>query len=777
MKRTKLIFLLSITVILTLLNEKLHAQNYDESVQIAAEAFKEGDFYTASLYYNNAMWYDSSDLKVAYQCAEAYRNFNNYDHARQWYRYVLNADAKGQFPLSRFWLAMMEKSLEDYALALKNFSMYYKANTAFENDYYTRKSKIEMEACTEAPAMMEQKKKVLIEHLVEGKINTPFSEFNGRQLSDTALVFSAMRPITDGDFDTYIPNAYISKIYLAKATVAGWAKTRELDARINDKQSHNANIAFSADYGKVFFTRSKSEDNRSLQSMIYSSENADGKWRKAEKLPEKINLPGYTTTQPFFVENDDHSILYFVSDRPGGFGKMDIWYSIFKDNAFQDPVNLGSIINTPGDDITPFYHKPTQTLYFSSDWHKGLGGYDIFFSKGEFNVWTKPENIGSPINSSSNDLYFTVNDVDNDGFFTSNRRGSLFIKSETCCNDIYSYEWLDTITKKQVVEVKTTDTVNIEKTAKQLLPITLYFHNDEPDPKSNGTTTKRNYQGLLNEYYSMQELYKTEYAKGLSGKSKQSAEKDIDDFFENYVAKGFANLKLFTSLLYADLSKGNSVHIKIKGYCSPLTTTEYNLNLAKRRIASITNFLKEYYEGVFVEYLKGTAANGARLMIDEEPLGESTANTLVSDNPNDKRNSIYSRAAAFERKIQIIMYESESASKQSLPELPQIIFADTVFDFGAVEQGQKLSRKFVFTNKGTGNLLISGVEPGCDCTTANWPTEPIAPGNSAAIDIMINADEDPGGYSLTATVLSNAGKGKVLLMFNLNIIPGQEEKK
>jgi hypothetical protein len=581
-----------------------------------------------------------------------------------------------------------------------------------------------------------------------------------------------MRPVSDGDFNTYIPNAYISKIYIAKSTVTGWSKTHELDAKINDKETHNANITFSKDYNKVFFTRSKSDDNQSLQSAIYYSKSNSGKWQKALKLPENINLPGYTTTQPYFVENDDYSLLFFVSDRPGGFGKMDIWYSLFKDNKFQDPVNLGSIINTPGDDITPYYHKPSGTLYFSSDWHKGLGGYDIFYSRGDLNLWTQPENIGYPINSGSNDLYFTVNDIDNDGFFTSNRPGSIFIKSETCCNDIYSYEWQDTLSKKTIVEVvKPKDTVNIEKNINLMLPITLYFHNDEPDPKSLGTSTKHNYESLLNDYYSIKDIYKIEYARGLSNKNKLTAEKDIDDFFENYVAKGFSNLKIFTSLLLTDLSRGHTVKIKIKGYCSPLNSTEYNLNLAKRRIASITNFIKQYYEGVFLEYLNGTAANGARLIITEEPLGESTASTLVSDNPNDKRNSIYSRAAAFERKIQIILYESETSETIKSGKSPQIMFTDSVYDFNTLKFGDKAFCVFRYKNTGNDELMITGVETSCGCTAVEWDKKPLMPGQESEIRIDLNTTEDYGYKSETVTVFSNTLQNKNILTIKANILP------
>ena len=772
MNKTQYLVIISLILFLSFTCNRSTAQNYEESVKLASEAFNEGDFYTASLYYNNAMWMDSSDLKVAFQCAESYRYFNNYLRAKQWYRYILKNDASKQFPLSRFWLAMMEKSMEEYDDALKNFSVFYSENSSNVNDYFTKKSRVEIDACKEAPDIIAHKKNVLISHLVEGKVNTPFSEFNAHQLSDTALVFSAMRPITAGKFDTYIPNAYLSKIYMAKSTVAGWSRTKELDGRINHNESHNANITFTKDYLKVFFTRSKSDDDRNIQSQIYSCESQNGKWQKAVILPDKINLTGFTSTHPCFVEEDDYSLLFFVSDRPGGFGKLDIWYSIYKDNKFQDPVNLGSIINTPGDDITPFYHLPTKTLYFSSDWHKALGGFDIFYSRGELNVWTRPENIGYPINSSSNDLYFTINDVDDDGFFTSNRPGSIFIKSETCCNDIYSYEWQDTTTTKEVVNiVLPKDTLNIEKKIHLMLPITLYFHNDEPDPRSKATATKHNYQALLNDYYAMKNVYKTEYARGLSGKNKEAAERDIEDFFENYVAKGFSNLKLFTQLLLTDLGRGNTIKIKIKGYCSPLNTTDYNLNLAKRRIASITNYMKQYYEGVFLEYLNGTATNGAKLLIEEEPLGESTASTLVSDNPSDKRNSIYSRAAAFERKIQIILYESEASPAGSDQKSPQIYFKDTVYDFNTLHFGDKAFCVFRYKNTGNEALHLTGVETSCGCTAVDWPKEPLMPGQESEIRINLNTTEDYGYKEETVTVFSDAPRQKSMLHIKANILP------
>jgi outer membrane protein OmpA-like peptidoglycan-associated protein len=132
----------------------------------------------------------------------------------------------------------------------------------------------------------------------------------------------------------------------------------------------------------------------------------------------------------------DGKTLYFASDRPGGYGGTDIWV-VYKDenNNWGKPQNLGPAINTPGNEKTPFIHTDSQTLYFSSanrydendslfPGHRGLGGYDIFFSRFTNDKWSKPKNIGYPINSEADDLSFFVSTDGTTGYFSSNKIGS-----------------------------------------------------------------------------------------------------------------------------------------------------------------------------------------------------------------------------------------------------------------------------------------------------------------------------------------------------------------
>ncbi len=168
-------------------------------------------------------------------------------------------------------------------------------------------------------------------------------------------------------------------------------------------------------------------------------------WSKPEKLPPLINDPNYTSTQPALgrTAKTNREILYYVSDRPDGRGGLDIWYTVWNDKKqlFSKPRNLGFKINTAGDEMTPFYNLSTRNLYFSSNGLPGIGGLDIFKAFGERNRWSNINNLGYPINSSYDDLYFTVNKSGEFGFFVSNRPGGKSINNETCCDDIYYYRW------------------------------------------------------------------------------------------------------------------------------------------------------------------------------------------------------------------------------------------------------------------------------------------------------------------------------------------------
>ncbi len=153
---------------------------------------------------------------------------------------------------------------------------------------------------------------------------------------------------------------------------------------------------------------------------IYVSHNVDGEWTPLENLGTNIN--GRTTWEGQPSISADGKTLYFASARPGGYGGIDIYYSKIDENGNWGPaINIGEKINTAKNDKSPFMHSDSQTLYFASDGRFGIGGFDIYFSKNINGKWSKPENIGYPINTIDDEHGFIVSTNGTKAYFASNR--------------------------------------------------------------------------------------------------------------------------------------------------------------------------------------------------------------------------------------------------------------------------------------------------------------------------------------------------------------------
>ncbi|MCX7862861.1 MAG: OmpA family protein [Bacteroidales bacterium] len=194
-----------------------------------------------------------------------------------------------------------------------------------------------------------------------------------------------------------------------------------------------------------------------LNCDIWVSYNENGEWTPLKNLGGSINGRRSWESQPSI--SSDGKMLFFASIRPGNIGfeldderthTSDIWMSIKDENGNWLPAkNLGSVINTPGNEKSPFIHSDSKTLYFSSDGHYGLGGYDIFYSKLLPNgKWSEPKNIGYPINTENDELGFIVSTNGKKAYFSSNKIG------ETKNYDIYSFDLYEEARPQEVVFYK-----------------------------------------------------------------------------------------------------------------------------------------------------------------------------------------------------------------------------------------------------------------------------------------------------------------------------------
>ncbi|MBK7087165.1 MAG: hypothetical protein IPH53_21990 [Flavobacteriales bacterium] len=213
---------------------------------------------------------------------------------------------------------------------------------------------------------------------------------------------------------------------------------------------------------------------------------------------------GSRNTQPMVAVVDGSERLLFASDRPGGAGGMDLWWGHLSGNTVRDLFPLLGAVNTPGDESAPFYEVTENKLYFSSNFLPGLGGFDLFVSEHRDDVFGPPQNWGTPFNSPANDLYAAVYAAQRSGLLTSNRVGSLAKKGETCCSDIYRITFPKPPLEYVPEEVAKPDTLlTVQERLTDLrskLPVRLYFHNDEPDPRSWNTGTAQRYADTYDAY-------------------------------------------------------------------------------------------------------------------------------------------------------------------------------------------------------------------------------------------------------------------------------------
>jgi tetratricopeptide (TPR) repeat protein len=718
-----------------------------------------GKFLSAADSYAHALAFDSTQAKICYKYAKALARSYNYCKAIAWYKNCLNQGDTATFPNAIYELGVAQKGCGKYEDALKSFNRaIFLSNTFAELGTMHTKILNEISSVQFAISHQSDSLKYYIQQLPE-KINTVNSEFNPVPLPGNRLVFSSYKTLYADSFSNIFSTFYTSNIMEARQTQKGWSTAKSFDTKINSNRWFTANICFDKRYRKAIFARCYDNNGQIGQCMLFMSEKKNGKWTKAKKLPSPINLSNFTSTQPFLVEMQDFDILYYVSNRTGGYGGMDIWYSIIKEGKFQEPVNLGKVINTRGDELTPYYEAEKQVLFFSSNWHESFGGYDIFQAYGGLSQWEKPINMGIPINSENNDLYYTPINNASEAYFSSNRLGARTRPgADYCCSDIY---WVST--EKQKVNEDMVDTsfhsqISLEEQIQKLLPIALYFDNDQPNPNSLSDTTSFSYKSLLDTYTQQMTKYQRKYGEGLDSIRQQIAADSIEVFFQDYVLGGYERLNMFLNLLREELSHGKTVTLVIKGYASPLNTANYNYQLSKRRIASLINYLHTAQNGFFIPYLKGSDSLQNKIIIYEDPRGDSNAAQYVSDNPNDKRNSIYSMSAARERRIQIVMYNSGD-TLQASNEVPEIVFQKHIGLGVKTKRSGVIKGSFEIGNQGNSELLIHGIDS--DSIPIQFQPEKLTvkTGTKSKIYFLIKTDNlDSDSYKIPIRIKSNLEK-------------------
>jgi len=586
--------------------------------------FEVKDYFSAIHFYELALEKDSMTSSLWYPLAESYQQTHQYQKALAYFQKV-NALKQNNYPNTLLNLGMLHKNIGDYEQA----SIYLKRfldEHPHPSSFWYRKGLMELKG-SELAKLMKDDDKLSVKHLGE-EINSTVSDFAPFMDHQERLYFSSM------DKDDGLANElYIG--HRSKLMVAEKGEVARLFNTFNDFDFHIANLSFNPDGSVAYFTKCKNQNN-AMQCYIYTSTFKDGLWETPVLMDERFNMANANNTHPQWAVWQGVEGLFISSNRRGGEGDFDIWFVPMKGN----PQNLGTAINTAGKEVSPYYHSTEKVLYFSSDFHAGMGGFDIFQSPWQ-EGWGLTTNVGKPLNSSANDLYyFSRLDSPLVGYFSSNRAGSQTLTYESCCNDLYAF--------KKTEECVCVKIDSIAQAMQLNLPLNLYFHNDEPNPNTRDSLTALSYTDAYHSYIGLKETYVRQFASVLAGSAKSQAERQMRSFFDQSVYQGLVQLKAFAQQLEEAMALGARIELRLQGFTSPLTDSDYNTLLAKRRISSVSNYLKMYNNGVLLPYLEE-----GQLSVVELPLGETQVNMEVSDNPNDRRNSVYSIKAARERRIEI----------------------------------------------------------------------------------------------------------------------------
>ena len=410
-----------IIIIYFLASASLFAQ--ENQLRKANNYFSTASFEKAAMTYSSLISEGNTDPLVLKRAADSYYYISDFENAATHYKLIVEKQKESVDEQYLFRYAQSLKAIGKLEESNKWMKIYEKEVP--ETVYKATVEKLE--------SIKNQGNKFEIKNEA---INTPQSDFGSGFYKDQ-LVFSSPKKANNWFTkkskwnNQHYLDLYVTTIIGQNLDSVATPFSKELNTKF-----HEANITFTNDGKTIYFTRNinengkrKKDKNKVTQLGIYSADLIDGIWTNVKSFPYNNNA--YSTMHPAL--NKENNKLYFSSDMPGTVGSFDIFYVTIDANGnFGKPINLGTEINTKTRDQFPFVSDEGK-LFFASDGHPGFGLLDVFMSEVNGEVYSKPLNLGLPINTNLDDFSFVYNDATKTGFFSSNRTDG---KGD---DDIYSF--------------------------------------------------------------------------------------------------------------------------------------------------------------------------------------------------------------------------------------------------------------------------------------------------------------------------------------------------
>ncbi len=737
-------------------------------IETAEASMRIPDYYTALEWYENA-YKETRDPDIAMKIGELQIKLRDFVRAERWLEKIVEKDQGEKYPMAVF----------DYARVLKINGKYPEAVEAFNffAGLTVPDSMLTLADNEVAGIQLAMLSKPPIDLVVENagrKVNYSYSDASPFLGPDGKLYFASMRTkeiITlngkEGD--------YYMKIYASEKNKDGqWDSPKALDDKINREGFHAANPAITPDGSRMFFNRSILTGNELSDSKIYMSVGKGQNWGAAVEL-KGIN-GNYIAKQPMPGYLYGKEVLFFSADIAGGFGGFDIYYSTrIADDTYDIPVNLGPVVNSPGDEVTPFFLN--NKLYFSSTGQPGFGCFDVFRSDWDGQNWGKVENMGAGYNSSYDDFSFTVNEEGKLGFLVSNRpdEESRSLKGKTCCDDIYQFHIRDIV----IDLIASVYEGNVPLLGSK---VTLFELDKGKTGKSSQQANAKShdfqfaldqnkaYKALVeHEGYTPAEFefntvgindnFTVRRTVKLTKKPEDKAGTEIVTINEpirlNNIYYDFDDDKILPdaeidlNFLLGLMKQYPDMVIELSSHTDAQGNDDYNIRLSQRRAQSAKNWLVSH--GVSEKRIEAVGygetqilnhcINGIDCTDEEHRVNRRTEFKIIAGPTTiEVQKSDIGDQGKKTNAPKIL----EAPTKGTIPASDPVIqlnFDKKFVDLGTVRKGEKREMTFGFMNKGNQPIEIEMVSS-CECTTLDWPQGKVfKPGEKGSIHAVFDSSQ------------------------------------
>lgn len=398
--------------------------------KLGNEYYEKGNYDLAAENYEKAWQKKKSKEELIFKAAESYYLIKDFRKAAECYQYVKNDNE--DYPLVGLKYARSLKQDGQYEKAKQQFQTFWSTYTGEGKTILEDIIKNEIAGCELAKELPARARRDVEIRYPEGNINTEADEFSPTPAENNELFFTSTR-------------GNRARIYSSFRQAELWTRASVPSNFPVIREGHYGNGAMSPNGNRFYFTicnDDKAFNDLTSRCELFVIRRNGSAWSSPERLPEYINIEKVTNTHPAVAHLDGREYVFFSSNREPTRGGMDLFYvsrdMTQDDLEFTFPANLGGTINTLGDEITPYYDAEERKLYFASNGHITIGGFDLFTATGNEQNWSTPENMGLPFNSGADDFGYSQNQAHTGGFLVSNR---IFggEKTSTRHTDIFEY--------------------------------------------------------------------------------------------------------------------------------------------------------------------------------------------------------------------------------------------------------------------------------------------------------------------------------------------------